>query len=68
VHLAVIDVLFESQGSIIFNEIIPGENYSNPEFRFFNEEIVELNTSPEVLVMYGQTYNQLLQSKNKKQL
>jgi hypothetical protein len=51
VHLALIDVLYESQGVVIFNEVVP-EN-SNPEFRFFNEEVVELNTSPEVLVMHG---------------
>ncbi len=51
VHLQLIDCLYESQGSVIFNEI--HNSPENPEFRFFNEEIVESNVSPEVLIVGG---------------
>jgi hypothetical protein len=54
VHLQLIDCLYESQGSIIFNEVHPSNE--NPEFRFFNEEIIENNVSPEILVIGGQNW------------
>lgn len=51
VHLQLIDTLYESQGMTIFNEVLT--NPENPEFRFFNEEILENNTSPDILVLNG---------------
>jgi hypothetical protein len=35
----------------IFNEVLT--NPENPEFRFFNEEVLESNTSPDILVLNG---------------
>ena len=39
----------------IFNEVLT--NQENPEFRFFNEEVLEGNTSPDILVLNGQSWN-----------
>ncbi len=55
VHLQLIDTLYESQGMTIFNEILT--NQENPEFRFFNEEVLESNSSPDILVLNGQSWN-----------
>ena len=49
VHLQLIDALYESQGQVIFNEVIP----HSTEFRFFNFEVVEAHTSQECLVLGG---------------
>jgi hypothetical protein len=45
----------------IFNEVLT--NPENPEFRFFNEEVLESNTSPDILVINGQSWNTLKKKK-----
>jgi hypothetical protein len=45
----------------IFNEVLT--NPENPEFRFFNEEVLEINTSPDILVLNGQSWNTLKKKK-----
>jgi hypothetical protein len=35
----------------IFNEVLTYPE--NPEYRFFNEEVLENNTSPDILVLNG---------------
>jgi|LauGreDrversion4_2_1035121.scaffolds.fasta_scaffold539156_1 hypothetical protein len=45
----------------IFNEVLT--NPENPEFRFFNEEVLESNTSPDILVLNGQSWNTLKKKK-----
>lgn len=53
--------MYESQGMTIFNEILT--NPENPEFRFFNEEVLEDNTSPDILVLNGQSWNAVKKKK-----
>jgi hypothetical protein len=48
VHLALIDVLYESQGQVLFNEI----HQEAAEFRFFAEEILENHISQDLMVTY----------------
>ena len=49
VHLQLIDALYESQGQVIFSEVLR----HSTEFRFFNLEVVEAHTSQECLVIGG---------------
>jgi hypothetical protein len=49
VHLQLIDALYESQGQVIFSEVLR----HSTEFRFFNLEVVEAHTSQECLVLGG---------------